>query len=649
MQPASVPSSKLPFHPGLEGLRGISVLAVLVFHAWPSVLPGGFLGVSTFFTLSGFLITGLLVDEWRRRGRIDLVRFWGRRLRRLLPASLIGLVAIALTIALWGDVTQQDRVGADGLAALFYVANWWLIATGADYDSLVGSPSPIQHFWSLSIEEQYYLIYPLVTVAILRASRSRSSHRVLAATLGLAAAMSWLWMGWLESSDATTGRIYYGTDARCGELLAGGFLAIVLLDRPRIAEGRYRGMLQLAGVLAMLGAAAAWFVTETESVSLYRWGFIAYTGATLVTIVAAVQHSGPIQAFFGSKLLRWLGRISYGLYVYHWPVLLWLNSRDSGFSPTVLAIAGVTLSLGIAAASYRWIEEPIRAGRQVTSWRRWVAAPASIGTAALVLASVGPQVSVPTPSVAATASTEVCPPNADGTPSRPRPLRIAVVGDSFADNVAVGLNQWAMAGGRAVVSNMTEKGCGIARGAWVDSGDRRRNICDRGAKRLGIRMRQFRPDLVVAVTLGWDLIPRKLPAWSEPRMIGDPEFDRWLIGQYGDALEVFESFDAEAVWLTSPCSKGIRGHVGVSDPKRSRHLNEYILPRLVEEYGSGGVTIVDLDKEICPNGEFTWSLHGIEKFRSDGRHLSPAAMSWLGGWLGPQLLEVAGDSAKRCR
>ena len=164
------------FHPGLEGLRGISVLAVLVFHAVTPWLPGGFLGVSTFFTLSGFLITGLLIAEWEQTQAIAFTNFWARRLRRLLPASLVALLGIALGGAILSDSTQLERLPSDGLAALFYVSNWWLIATGADYDSLLGSPSPIQHFWSLSIEEQYYFIYPLIAWGFFGSARDRKRY-----------------------------------------------------------------------------------------------------------------------------------------------------------------------------------------------------------------------------------------------------------------------------------------------------------------------------------------------------------------------------------------------------------------------------------------------------------------------------------------
>ena len=170
---------RLPFLPALEGLRGVAVLVVLLFHAEVPGVGGGFLGVSTFFTLSGFLITRLLTAEGERDGRIGLRAFWGRRFRRLMPAALVGLAAIALLASLFGDYTQLQRLREDGIAALLYFANWWLIISGAAYDDLMGSPSFIQHFWSLAIEEQYYAVFPLVAAVLL----ARGGRRPLAIVL----------------------------------------------------------------------------------------------------------------------------------------------------------------------------------------------------------------------------------------------------------------------------------------------------------------------------------------------------------------------------------------------------------------------------------------------------------------------------------
>jgi peptidoglycan/LPS O-acetylase OafA/YrhL len=215
------------FHPAIEGLRGLSVLAVMLFHTGAPLVGGGFLGVSTFFTLSGFLITGLLVAEREGSGHIRLGGFWGRRLRRLMPAALAGLALILALGSQFGDAAQRERLGDDGLAALLYVANWQLIATDSAYDDLMGSPSWVQHFWSLAIEEQYYAAFPLAAAALLAWRR----RWPLALLLTLGCVGSWSWLSWLSTQPVPTERLYYGTDTRVAELLIGGLLALALSGR----------------------------------------------------------------------------------------------------------------------------------------------------------------------------------------------------------------------------------------------------------------------------------------------------------------------------------------------------------------------------------------------------------------------------------
>jgi peptidoglycan/LPS O-acetylase OafA/YrhL len=296
------------FHPGLEGLRGVAVAAVLLFHDGCSWMQGGFLGVSTFFTLSGFLITGLLVTEFERTGRINLPNFWSRRFRRLMPGALLTLGAIALLGPLFVDVVQQSRLGAEGISAVFYLANWWLIFSDAGYASLMGSPSPMQHFWSLAIEEQYYLFYPVIVGCLLGVMSL--GRRGLAAVLMLAMLSSSLWMAWLAGTDASTTRIYYGTDTRCAELLAGGLLALVLAGREPLTAGPIRSLVSILGMVGMAVSVYFWGASSVESPSLYVGGLAGYTACTVAIIAAAVLPDGPIRVVFS---LSWVRRLSLSL------------------------------------------------------------------------------------------------------------------------------------------------------------------------------------------------------------------------------------------------------------------------------------------------------------------------------------------------
>jgi peptidoglycan/LPS O-acetylase OafA/YrhL len=611
------------FYPGLEGLRGVSVLAVLLFHVETLWVPGGFLGVSTFFTLSGFLITGLLAREWDDRHDIRLANFWARRLRRLLPASLLALLAIAVIGGALSDSIQKERLLGDGLAALFYFSNWWLIVTGAAYDNLMGSPSVIQHFWSLSIEEQYYFVYPVVAYAIFRTSGG--SRKVFGSVLALSTIGCWGWLFWLAGTDASTARLYYGTDTRAGELLAGGALALALGSRAALPAGRLRSGVLVAGILGLLLTVGGWAIATVESVGLYKGGIALYALGTLAVIAAAVQPTGPVRALLSWPPLRWVGRISYGVYVYHWPIFLWVDHP----------VARIVLTFLAAELSYRFLEEPIRSRRWLLGWGRFAAPPVAMGIIVLAFGF-----SLPDQGGVAVAPDSKAGEQAALSTSRDVPLRIAIVGDSVAQDIGEGLSLWADRSSQALVRNIAARGCGIARGAWNDD-DRRNVLCDNWPKSAREVFAEFKPDIVVAVTAGWDLRERKLPEWDGPRVIGDPAFDRWIVGQYGDAFDVFREFGGRVVWLTTPCFKSPQGiRTGVFDPARARRMNDYVLPTLAVGR-EGELTILDLEAAVCPDGKFADSLLGIENFRrEDGIHFSNPGKLWVGTWLGEELVHL---------
>lgn len=612
--------AKKVFHPGLEGLRGASVLAVLIFHARPDWLPGGFLGVSSFFTLSGFLITGLLVAEWDRTQNLSLLAFWGRRLRRLLPASLLALFGIALAFGMRGDPVELQRLFGDGLSALFYVSNWWLIGTGAAYDDLMGSPSTVQHFWSLSIEEQYYFAYPIIAYAIFRLTSG--STKVFAGILVVASLSSFVWMSWLSTSDVSTARLYYGTDTRAAELLAGGLLAIVLAKRSTQASQFTQLLIRNLGVVGVAITAVGWMLGDVNSNALYRGGLALYTVGTMAIVAAAIQPTGLVRALLSLAPLRWLGRISYGAYVYHWPLFMWFDDNVVRLLATLL----------VAELSYRLLEEPIRSGAMVVGSQRLVVAPVAIAVVAVAFVFATPR-----------SSDNLEPPReserkADTRAPGVAMLRIAVAGDSVANDVAEALTEWGKSNDIAEVLSIASHGCGIARGAWGERRGRREVECDKWPDDARRSFTKFEPDVVVVLTVGWDFHPRRLPAWDEDKNIGDPMFDEWMIREYAEAVDLFGEFDAHVAWLTTPCYISRAGHTtGTWDPAHKRKMNDHILPELAR-HRADQVSIVDLERAICPNGEYTNSLFGIESFRPDGIHFSRAGKKWLGNWLGEELL-----------
>ncbi len=346
--------------PALDGLRGIAVLAVLLFHAGVSWVPGGFLGVSTFFTLSGFLITTLLLGDHERDGTVELRSFWVRRVRRLLPASLAALAAVAVVGRFLMPPEAIGRLGGDMVAAVAYTANWRFVATGTSYADLFAAPSLVQHFWSLAIEEQFYLLFPVLALLALR--RSRATLAVAAGVLAAAGiAAPWVF-------GYSVDRTYYGTDTRAPELLVGVLLALAWDTRPVRAAvrnpTRFRLLVAGIGVVGLGSSVAAWGVLGLHTDALYLGGFAGYAVASAAVVAAATlpARSSPVAAVLALAPLRWLGQISYGLYLVHWPLFLVLTPERTGWRGATLLGARLAGAVGVALVSHFVLERPIRRG-----------------------------------------------------------------------------------------------------------------------------------------------------------------------------------------------------------------------------------------------------------------------------------------------
>ncbi len=382
---------------GIDGLRAIAVLAVVLYHAGIAWLPGGFLGVEVFFVISGYLITALLLAEWSGSGRIDVRAFWMRRARRLLPALFFMLAVSLAFVVVWlpGEVA---RLRGDVLAALGYVTNWYLILGQQSYFETAARPSLYLHLWSLAVEEQFYLVWPLLLTGALLLLRRRGA---LVATLLLAAASA-IWMAALFDPAADPSRVYYGTDTRAAGLLIGAALAFVWVPSgAATAAGRVRLRAFAADAVAVLGLAAVvlFFVFVDESQPLlYLGGFAALSLVTAAVIAAVVHPLGRVgPRILDLPPLRWVGTRSYAIYLWYWPVSL---VTRPGLDVPIDGPANLALQLAIVFAmaelSYRLVETPIRhgaLGRAIRSWRArdgwrprlvgWPA-PAALGLVLLV-------------------------------------------------------------------------------------------------------------------------------------------------------------------------------------------------------------------------------------------------------------------------
>lgn len=391
--------SRMPYVGGLDGLRALAVSAVIVYHANHTWLPGGFLGVEVFFVISGYLITLLLVGEHERNGSISLRAFWRRRFRRLLPALWLTLVGVAVYMAVaWRSA--QGRVRGDLVAGLTYTSNWFQIWVGQGYTA-VEAFVPLRHLWSLAVEEQYYLVWPLVMVLVVKLGRDRIPRVgacLLVVSIGIAVAVAVLFVpGDIEATCPAGGgagytsvfgrcintneSLYLGSLSRAGGLMLGG--AMAMLWRPvAIMRGPLRRRARRLDLIAVLGAAGLgvlmWRLSLSEpgrefgiryNSALFRGGFL-LTGLATVTVIAAVTHQRTwAHRVMALAPLRWIGTRSYGLYLFHWPIFQVLRRDLPPELPVGRFAIGVALTCLVAEVSFRFVEMPVRQGR-LGEWLR---------------------------------------------------------------------------------------------------------------------------------------------------------------------------------------------------------------------------------------------------------------------------------------
>lgn len=358
--------------------------AVVVFHAAPATwAPGGFLGVSLFFTLSGYLIASLILAEVDVNGRVDLLRFWARRARRLLPAlvvAVVGVVVMSKTVEVASDV----RAGL--LGGLTYSANWVQLWSGSTYADLFRTPSPVTHLWSLAIEEQFYIAFPFLVWLVVR-SRPSSLRWWLVGGSSVVAVVGLALSMWVSDPAFT----YYATPTRAAEI-AWGVLAACIV---RFVQRPAPLALTVAGVLAATVTLWTWLTTDLSDEWVGHGGLVAF-GIGSAVLIAAAARPGPLGATFGWWPLRQLGRISYGLYLYHWPVVVLLATPRVDWAPVPLFVARVALSLLLAVASFVLVEQPVRKGRlRWTGSSRQTLQVSAVGLCLAVLLVV---VAVPGPS-----------------------------------------------------------------------------------------------------------------------------------------------------------------------------------------------------------------------------------------------------------
>ena len=521
--------ARLQHIPALDGLRGVAVIGVLAFHL--GHLRGGYLGVDLFFVLSGFLITSLLLVERDATGRIDLLRFWARRARRLLPALFLVLVAIAAYAATDPPAVAMGALRGDALATLGYVANWHSIVADHGYWDLFAAPSLLAHTWSLAIEEQLYVVWPLVVFVALRFGR----RALLGTTLVLGAASA-LAMIVIHGAGDDTARVYFGTDTRAAAVLVGAALAAWGGTRLRHAP--------VVGVVAAIGLGVAWSTVSGTTNALYEGGLLLCSIAGALVIAGSLQP-GPLARVLSVAPLRHIGAISYGVYLWHWPVFVVLDTR-LGVDGWPLLVLKLTVTLVISEVSYRWLELPIRRG-SIRGWRIRTLAPVAAGVA---LVAVMTGTAAPAPAAIEEPAPPLPPPVA-AAPSAPAPstTRLLVVGDSGAKFLGDGL-ELVGPDSDVTVRNAGAISCGLVTVGGAIRVDEGRIVpdpdwCGAWPERWRQELDAFSPDVALLV-IGWPGIGERMldGEWRHPC---DPAFDEHYASQVRRAVALLGSTGARVV------------------------------------------------------------------------------------------------------
>lgn len=688
------PHPTAPRQPALDGLRGLSVLLVLCFHGGWDWMTGGYVGVSVFFTLSGFLITRLLLDEHRATGRIDLGRFWSRRVRRLMPAALACVVVVLLAKAA-GAFDSTIGLRTDVLGALGQVANWVALSGTTSYaEQIAGAAGPLDHFWSLAIEEQFYWLWPLAMLWVVRRRRPAVTLVLMALVAGVTGfVVAAVWGG-----DAA----YWATPARAGEILVGAAAAGMLHAR-RSPLPRGTWVVGPSALLVIVYAAVTW---PSSSGPAYE-GWLAVFALASCALVVSLTVPSPWASAFSWRPLVALGTVSYGVYLYHWPVFLFLRRAD-GHADAGTFVLQVAVTVAIAALSYLVVEQPIRRG--VALPRRDPAfalgAVALTAAAALVLpiatvdpfanpelaagqlgavtelaplrasepppprsgpadgvlpgapttpttraprattstssspVSTGVSTTTTVPATAPTTAVEVQGADLALPPAPSRPVRILVVGDSVAWSLGNGLVAWADAHpGFAQIGQSIAVSCGFVRTGFVPNyyGLGYETPCNEMLDvRLPEMIASLQPDVVVLMSTRIDVETR---LWSpdEPALPStDPIAVARRVEEYRAFTQrVLDLGAPQVIWVKPPLAR--RGDLP-DQPMMDTEAMASLHATIDEVVAGTGpqVTSVDLAAWYPAAG------FDDEAARPDGLHFQPEPATVLAErYLGPAILRAA--------
>jgi peptidoglycan/LPS O-acetylase OafA/YrhL len=647
------------YRPALDGVRAVAILAVLGYHLGAGWLRGGFLGVDAFFVLSGYLITSILLDQHRRDHRIELAGFWARRARRLFPALLLLVIGVTLLVRDLSPVTEWPSRQADLLWTIAYGANWHQIASDQDYFAQFLTASPLRHMWSLAIEEQFYLVWPLVLLLVLRGRLARW----LPALIGGGIAVSALVMAVLYDPSSQS-RAYYGTDSRAQVILVGALLAVLVRVAPRLSVRvlAHAGPIGLAALGLVLGAMA--LATDRWG-GYYHGGSVMFAAAVAALIWAIEARPGGLAArLLGAGVMRGIGRISYGLYLWHWPAILFtplLLQQLLGTAanpilsrPALVAAVEVGAAVAVALLSYTLVERPIQRGTlpfRVSNLRVGIAVPATAIAAGLVVVTA---MDVPAADIAlirgastdCPAATAACPRHQAGTG---RPV-VALMGDSIALSLDPAFLSLAQRQDWTFVDAAHDR-CSLLRHWVADPGTGGRlagwDSCYAVVPAIQAAVLARRPNVIVASDR-WLLIDslddrgRLLRAGTSPH-IADTErrLDATVdqLTASGAAIVFLHLLPMGQPVQCADANPPLAYRAECSEPvsaDRLTPLYNAMLDRVVARH-PGHAAVIDLTGVVCPDGYCRPKVDGVW-MRFDGLHFTVPGAQLVAPTLGTQLV-----------
>lgn len=617
----------------LDGVRALAVAGVVLYHGGVSALRGGFLGVDVFFVLSGFLITSLLVVELERGGGVSLARFYERRARRLLPALvlLVGLITAYAYVGLpHGSIPSLP---GQVIGTMAYVGNWTLINAHATYFTLGLPPSPLQHTWSLAIEEQFYLLWPAILLCLWRWTRSR---RTLAAACGVGAIACAAVTAGQYLSHTSVDTLYFATQTHAVTMLLGASLSLLLL--PKSTEGaspfrsapRGQRFINVLGVAAWLGVVATFLVVSGTGATLYLGGYLGFGMLVSVALAAtvAVPDGWSARALSVGPVV-FLGQISYGVYLFHFPLFLWIDSTDTGLSGAALLLVRLVATLVVATLSYYLVELPVRE-RRFLRGARGLAAGALTYVVAAVLAF-----SITTAAASVPFADRIARWNFVREAPAGTTATYLIVGDSMAQTLGDGLNNPDTASQHAFFAIDGEAGCSIAggtmrvKGFLVPTTKRCETSGEKGWPTRWPKLVRRVDPLVVLALFRLDTVDHRLDGrWLH---VGQPGFDCVLTANLIRAAATLSVTGRPVALLTSPyydSGEQANGSGWPEDAPSRVDAYNALLAEVAARF-PGVIHVVNLNRIISPGGHYARTIGSTVIRWVDGVHFTYAGDAYV--------------------